>query len=311
MVRPVRIVALRAVLADRRVFEEERTALLGVALVAELVDRVRAQHLGLGAVVGVVAARAAHLPLAYRVVRGLHHLGPLGLVARGAGLGVQLRLQLGADRLVLVDAVALGAGHVAARVHAGQVVGLAGLLVALQARGVELVGGELLQGRHGPVRFAVRLGPEVVAHVLMAVPAALVQAGVLALGERRTDRLVVTGLAVFRAPRRRARARLREGGTAREQEDYGHERHGERRAMYENPRSSDHLNLLWPPGAPRRGLGAKSRSRALRRRLALPTLCCALTLPATRRRLPRASAMNGGTARCPLRATHSGRPPAR
>src|SRR5512139_2842087 len=37
--RPVRRVAVRAVLGDRRVLPEERTALVGVALVAGLVDR--------------------------------------------------------------------------------------------------------------------------------------------------------------------------------------------------------------------------------------------------------------------------------
>jgi hypothetical protein len=54
----------------------------------------------------------------------------------------------------------------------------------------------------------------------------------------------VTGLAVARAPPGGARARLREDGTARKEDENCHNWHDEQDSLYENPRSSDHLNLL-------------------------------------------------------------------
>ena len=80
-----------AVLADRRVLVQERPALLGVALVAELVDRVApGSSSAFDAVVRVVAARAAHLAFAHRVVRRAQRLGALRLVAREAGVRIGL-----------------------------------------------------------------------------------------------------------------------------------------------------------------------------------------------------------------------------
>src|SRR6185369_17078710 len=58
MVRAVRGMAVQAALTHRRVLPEERTALLGVAGVALLVDRSRLDHLGRRRAVGVVAVCA-------------------------------------------------------------------------------------------------------------------------------------------------------------------------------------------------------------------------------------------------------------
>ena len=62
LIRTVRRVAIEAVLANGRMLEQERTALLRMALVARLVDRVGLeQRIGQGAV-RIMAVVAAHLP---------------------------------------------------------------------------------------------------------------------------------------------------------------------------------------------------------------------------------------------------------
>src|SRR5450759_4458745 len=66
--RAMRIVAVHAVLAHRRVFEQERSALLGMALVAIVVDRVLAQHRFGGTAVRIMTVRAGHLAFAQRHV---------------------------------------------------------------------------------------------------------------------------------------------------------------------------------------------------------------------------------------------------
>ena len=68
----VRVVAGQAVLLDRRVREDERSALVGVARQALLVDRFIAQHHRAMRAVRIVAIRALDLVLDDRVVRRLH-----------------------------------------------------------------------------------------------------------------------------------------------------------------------------------------------------------------------------------------------
>ena len=64
--RAVRIVAIHTIVTHRRVLEQERSALLGVAFVAIVVDRVGAQHRFSGAAMWIVAVRAHHLAFAKR-----------------------------------------------------------------------------------------------------------------------------------------------------------------------------------------------------------------------------------------------------
>src|SRR6266567_3945930 len=67
--RAMRVMAETAVLAHRRMLEQEWPALFGVALVASVVDRIAAQHrLGVGSV-RIMTIRAHHLALADRHVR--------------------------------------------------------------------------------------------------------------------------------------------------------------------------------------------------------------------------------------------------
>ena len=66
--RAMRIVAVRTVLAHRSVFEQEWSALLGMALVASVVDRVLAQHRFGGTAVRIMTVRAGHLAFAQRHV---------------------------------------------------------------------------------------------------------------------------------------------------------------------------------------------------------------------------------------------------
>ena len=69
LIRAVRRVAVEAVLANRRMLEQERSALLRMALVARLVDRIGLeQRAGQGAM-RIMAVVAAHLPFGQRHMR--------------------------------------------------------------------------------------------------------------------------------------------------------------------------------------------------------------------------------------------------
>ena len=141
VVRAVRRVAVEAVLAHRRVLPEERAALLGVALVAELVDRAGDQ-VGLGQrAVRVVAGQAVHLALAHGVVRGLLHLRAHVLVALEAGLG----LHRGADHRIGrgrgVDLVAVQAADALALVRTAHPVRLRGVVAVAGQADLACLGG--------------------------------------------------------------------------------------------------------------------------------------------------------------------------
>ena len=62
--RAVRIVAIRAILAHRRVLEEERSALFGVALVASVVNGICLQQTLGGAAMRVMTVGTDHLSFA-------------------------------------------------------------------------------------------------------------------------------------------------------------------------------------------------------------------------------------------------------
>ena len=69
LIRAVRRVAIEAVLADGCMLEQERTALLGMALIARLVDRIGLeQRAGQGAM-RIMAVVATHLPFGQRHMR--------------------------------------------------------------------------------------------------------------------------------------------------------------------------------------------------------------------------------------------------
>ena len=86
LIRAVRRVAVEAVLANGGMLEQERTALLGMALIARLVDRIGLeQRAGQGAM-RIVAVVAAHLPFGQRHVRAAIELHPNIAVAVGAHL---------------------------------------------------------------------------------------------------------------------------------------------------------------------------------------------------------------------------------
>lgn len=77
VIRAVRIVAVGAILAHRRMLPQHRAALFGVAVVTGFVDRGGLQIAGADAAMRIVAAQARHLALALRHVHGTLHLGAL------------------------------------------------------------------------------------------------------------------------------------------------------------------------------------------------------------------------------------------
>ena len=109
MIRTVRKVAVETTVHHRSVFPEKRTALLGVALVTQLVHRVGTeQRLGDRAV-GVVAVRAGDLALVEGHVGAFSEVHPLlGMAgeagARGATSGLEIGNGVFADGVVAVAA---------------------------------------------------------------------------------------------------------------------------------------------------------------------------------------------------------------
>src|SRR5262245_48872838 len=85
VVGSVGLVAVDAVLADRRVLPQHRAALLRVARVADVVDRIGVEERSGRRPVGIVAVDARHLALGQRHVRALAELRallPMALVTR-------------------------------------------------------------------------------------------------------------------------------------------------------------------------------------------------------------------------------------
>ena len=69
LIRAVWRVAVEAALANGRMLEQERTALLGMALIARLVDRIGLEQRASQGAMRIVAIVAAHLPFGQRHVR--------------------------------------------------------------------------------------------------------------------------------------------------------------------------------------------------------------------------------------------------
>lgn len=86
------LVTIEAVLHDRRMLPEERTAPFGMALITGLVDRGCDQELRIGRAMRVVATGAGHRSLAQRHVRGALEL------RLAHGMAVQADLHLGSLR---------------------------------------------------------------------------------------------------------------------------------------------------------------------------------------------------------------------
>ena len=111
--RAVRLVAVHAVLAHRRMLPQERAALLRMALVAIVVDGGLVQKsLAVGAM-RIVAGRARHLAFANRHVRRAPDFRALVLVALEARVHLGQLGQLELGRHVRHDRVAIRAGEVA------------------------------------------------------------------------------------------------------------------------------------------------------------------------------------------------------
>ena len=81
LVGAVRVMAIGAVFRYRLMFPQERTALVGVALIAGLIDRMFLQVGGRRRAMRVMAVGADHLALPDRVVRDLVAVRSLILVA--------------------------------------------------------------------------------------------------------------------------------------------------------------------------------------------------------------------------------------
>src|SRR5512142_217800 len=157
VIRSVRRVARRAVLANGRVFPQERAALVRVAGVTKLVDRIRFQKSALRVRMRVVTVAAVELSLADRVMALPHHLRPDLRVARVAGLAGARRLQLRALRLERVNAMARRAGKPAALVDAAQPVRLTGVVMTGQAVRAHLRCRHRLHRDDGTAAFAGHL----------------------------------------------------------------------------------------------------------------------------------------------------------
>jgi hypothetical protein len=159
VVRAVGVVAGEAILTDRGVLMEKRAALFGVTLVALLVNRIGRDHLGIGPVVRIMAAYAAHLALEDGVVGRALALGPIGFVTGEAGRGFGRGPEHVLFGFRVVDAVAGGAVHSAPGVHAAEEARLAGFFMTRQTRLGFLVGRVgRLKGQNGRSAALLEMG---------------------------------------------------------------------------------------------------------------------------------------------------------
>src|SRR5450759_218034 len=138
LVAAVRVVAGRAALDDRYMLPEERPALLSVATVAGFVHRAGEEHLVVRRAVGVMAARALHLPFTERHVREPRQLCLLLRVAVGTGLDHRLLFEVAALRRSAHHGVTVGTRDIARFVRAPFPERSRCLLVAVEARRVAL-----------------------------------------------------------------------------------------------------------------------------------------------------------------------------
>ena len=226
VVRAVGVVAVQAVLANRRVLPEKRPALLRVAGQALLVDPLGRDHLRFRRVVRVMAIRARHLSFAHRMVRRPQAFRAHCGVAGKARLAVPGGLQLCLDGFEVVDAVAGDASEVLAIVNAPHPVRLPSLLVTRQTLLVDVGRRHLLEGDDGSHLALFRLRLQMIRDVSVAVFANARNLHVFRVLERG-ERLLVARLAVvdvelqsvlgrWRRDRCRWRGRLSPDGVRRQ-----------------------------------------------------------------------------------------------
>jgi len=147
--RAVRVVAVQAILAHRRVLEQERPALFGMTLVASVIDRIGAQHRLGEAAMRIMAIRAGDLAFSDRHVCRPQNLSTLILMALEAGVGLEWCFQREACRHVRHNRVTIATGDAALFMHAALPIGSLAALVAVQTDRVVLL--------DGPARI---VGPE-------------------------------------------------------------------------------------------------------------------------------------------------------
>ena len=136
----MRVVAIPAVLADRFVVMDERTALFHVTGVAGGIYAVPDHKLGSGRTMGVMTVRAAHLAFWNRMVRRPVDLGALFFVVGETDLGLSSLVTHSVIRGVHL--MAIRAGHVPQLVGTACPMRTFGvLLVTTCARLVANVGG--------------------------------------------------------------------------------------------------------------------------------------------------------------------------
>ncbi len=130
--------AAQAILAHRFVLEQKWSALLGVTLVASVVDRIFLQERLGRTAVRVMAVGAHNLAFANRHVRRVEDLRAPVHVALEAGIGLEGRLQLMLGRHRFHDRVAFGASQPPRLVHAAVPIGSLAALMAAKADGIVL-----------------------------------------------------------------------------------------------------------------------------------------------------------------------------
>lgn len=129
----VRIMTVQAVLAHGQVLEQKRPALLGVALVASVIDRSRSQHFIGEAAVRIMTVRTHHFAFARRHVRRAKQLRAPILVALEAGVGFKRRFQLELARHCFHNGMTSGAGETTRLVRASVPIGPVAALMAAEA----------------------------------------------------------------------------------------------------------------------------------------------------------------------------------
>ena len=111
----MRVMTIATIVLHRLVLEQERTAFLGMAVVAGLVDGSLDQHVITLGTVGIVAIGAHHLAFAHRVARKLVQVGFLISVTTHAS--VHLRLAVEDLVFAFVHLVTIIAGNILSLIH--------------------------------------------------------------------------------------------------------------------------------------------------------------------------------------------------
>lgn len=117
VIRPVGCMAQSAVLTDRRMLPEKRSALLGMTLLAACIQGLLRERRGRLVAMCAVATAAIHLALQQRMRKRLHRFAALSLMAIEANLRLRRGLHDGIGGRV-AD-VTVRTGNFVAGVHAG------------------------------------------------------------------------------------------------------------------------------------------------------------------------------------------------